>query len=150
MSVWLPPFKRRRVSSNPLVLPLPSDVFLTSSKPSRILTCSSCHRTVGLKSSPALVCMRCSASTCAICVRTCTGDLVSGGRETNLLHPPPSPLFRSNINASHPRRRRSRDEDIEATLRRRARTIQDPGVDGWSVGHAASNTHRAHVTNSRL
>ncbi|KAH9007854.1 hypothetical protein EDB83DRAFT_694177 [Lactarius deliciosus] len=69
-----PQLKRRRLLSNSLVPLLTPNLLAASLKPSKISTCTSCHRTIGLKSSPPLVCARCSASTCAICVRTCTGD----------------------------------------------------------------------------
>ena len=59
----------------------------------------------------------CSASTCAICLRACTGDLIPGSRWTGSLSPPPdsppSPLSQSITNASSPCRRRRRDEDSD-------------------------------------
>jgi hypothetical protein len=134
MSIKQPPLKRRRVLSN-VVTPVSSpDVLLASPKPSRVSTCISCHRTVGLRSSPAFVCTRfvvfplearsmshmlrycrCSASTCAICVRACTGGPIPG--RTGSLSPPPSPLSRSITNASSPCRRRRRDEDSDTVLK---------------------------------
>jgi hypothetical protein len=133
-------FKRRRVSSNPHV-PLPSsDAIVTSPKPSRISTCSSCHRAVRLKSNPAFLCARfivfpslvliiisphilgqhrrCNASTCAICLRTCTGYPVSSPRWASSLNlgcdSTAIPLSESNTNnSSPPCRRRPRDEDSD-------------------------------------
>ncbi|KAI0275800.1 hypothetical protein BGY98DRAFT_989946 [Russula aff. rugulosa BPL654] len=97
-------FKRRRVSSNPHA-PLPSsDAIVTSPKPSRISTCSSCHRAV--------------PSTCAICLRTCTGYPVSSSRWASSLNlgcdSTAIPLSESNTNnSSPPCRRRPRDEDSD-------------------------------------
>ena len=133
-----PLFKRRRVSSNPHA-PIPSsDGLATSPKPSRILTCTSCHRAVRLKSNPAFLCARfivfssdvlinvspymlghhrCNASTCAICLRTCTGDPVSSPRWASSLNlgcdSTAIPLSQSNTNNSSPRRRRPCDEDSD-------------------------------------
>ena len=50
--------KRRRVSSNPLAPLSSSGPFNASPKPSRLTTCTSCHRTIGLKSSPTFLCAR--------------------------------------------------------------------------------------------
>ena len=132
-------FKRRRVLSNPHA-PLPSsDALVTSPRPSRISTCTSCHRAVRLKSNPAFLCARfmvfssdvlinvspymldqhhrCNASTCAICLRTCTGDPVSSPRWASSLNlgcdSTAIPLSQSNTNNSSPRRRRTRDEDSD-------------------------------------
>ncbi|KAI0247522.1 hypothetical protein BJV78DRAFT_1244625 [Lactifluus subvellereus] len=139
MSMKQPPPKRRRVSSNLVTAVSPPEVLLASPKPSRVSTCIACHRTVGLRSSPAFVCMRfvvfssetrsmshhalyhrCSASTCAICLRACTGDLIPGSRWTGSLSPPPdsppSPLSQSITNASSPCRRRRRDEDSDSIV----------------------------------
>ncbi|KAN0114217.1 hypothetical protein V8E52_007015 [Russula decolorans] len=112
-----PLFKRRRVSSNPHA-PIPSsDGLVTSPKPSRISTCTSCHRAVRLKSNPAFLCARCNASTCAICLRTCTGDPVSSPRWASSLNlgcdSTAIPLSQSNTNNSSPRRRRPCDEDSD-------------------------------------
>jgi hypothetical protein len=64
---------------------------------------------------------RCSASTCAICVRVCTGDPVPGSRWTGPSGSPsdssPSTLSRSNVNASSLCRRRRRDEDSDNVLK---------------------------------
>ncbi|KAF8487625.1 hypothetical protein F5888DRAFT_126806 [Russula emetica] len=118
-----PLFKRRRVLSNPHT-PLPSsDSLVTSLKPSRTSTCTSCHRVVCLKSNPAFLCARCSASTCVICLRTCmaVGDPVSSPRWTNSLNlgcdSTAIPLSQSNTNNSSPRRRRPRDEDSDDVLK---------------------------------
>ncbi|KAH9979217.1 hypothetical protein BGW80DRAFT_1275629 [Lactifluus volemus] len=119
MSINQPPMKRRRVSSNFIPPVSPPDVLFTSPKPSRISTCISCHRTIGLKSSP-FVCARCSASTCVICVRACTGNPILRSRcWAGSLSPPSdsSPLSRSITNASSPCRRRLRDEDNDTTLK---------------------------------
>ncbi|KAH9987068.1 hypothetical protein BJV77DRAFT_1027327 [Russula vinacea] len=110
-----PLFKRRRVLSN-LHTPSPSsESFVTSLKTLRISTCMSCHRTVGLKSSPAFLCARCNASTCAICLRTCTSDPVSSPQWASslnlVLDSTTIPPFQSNTNTS--RRRRPRDEDSD-------------------------------------
>jgi hypothetical protein len=135
----LPQLKRRRLLSNPLVPLLAPSLLVTSLKPSRISTCTSCHRTI--KPSPPLVCARfvvvpfapmpksimivprrrCSASTCAICVRTCTGGPLpsSGGTGTRnpSPHRSPSPPPLGNSNGASPsRRRRPCDEDIDTTL----------------------------------
>jgi hypothetical protein len=53
--------KRRRVSSNPLTLFSSSGTLGASPKPSKISTCTSCHRAIGLKSSPAFLCTRSAA-----------------------------------------------------------------------------------------
>jgi len=134
-----PLFKRRRVSSNPHVQLPSSDALITSPKPSRISTCTSCHRVVRLKSNPAFLCARfimfssgvlinvspymlgqhhrCNASTCAICLRTCTGGPVSSPRWASFLNlgcdSTAIPLSQSNTNNSSPHRRRSRDEDSD-------------------------------------
>ena len=55
LSMKQPLSKRRRVSSNPLTPLSSSDVLVASLKFS---TCTSCHRTIGLKSSPAFPCTR--------------------------------------------------------------------------------------------
>jgi hypothetical protein len=140
-----PFFKRRRVSSN-LHAPLPSsDTLVTSPKPSRFSICASCHRAIRLKSNTAFPCARsivfssdvlinvspyvlgqhhrCNASTCAICLRTCTGDPVSSPRWVSSLNQGQSlnlgcdstaiPLSQSNTNNSSQRRRRPRDEDSD-------------------------------------
>jgi hypothetical protein len=52
----LPQLKRRRVLSNPLAPLLTPTLLVASLKPSRISTCTSCHRTI--KPSPPLVCAR--------------------------------------------------------------------------------------------
>ena len=139
ISMRHPQLKRRRLSSNFLIPLLTPNLLVASLKPSSISTCNSCHRTI--KSSPPLVCARfvvppfammaydslpsrphrrCSASTCTICVRTCTGPLPSsrgtGTRDPSphqVLTPPPL----SNPGAPSPsRRRRPRDEDIDTFL----------------------------------
>ena len=135
-----PLFKRRRVSSNPHTSLPSSDTLVTSSKPSRISTCASCHRAVGLKSNPAFLCARfivfssdvlinlspyvlgshyrCNASTCAICLRTCTSDPLSSPRWASSLtlgcDSTAIPLSQSNTNNSSPRRRRPRDEGSDS------------------------------------
>ena len=53
--------KRRRISSNPLTLFSSSGTLAASPKPSKISTCTSCHRAIGLKSSPAFLCTRSAA-----------------------------------------------------------------------------------------
>ncbi|KAF8465459.1 hypothetical protein DFH94DRAFT_783415 [Russula ochroleuca] len=114
-----PLFKRRRVLSNPHTPSPSSEAFVTSLKALKISTCMSCHRTVGLKSSPAFLCGRCNASTCAICLRTCTGDPVSSphwpGSLNLVLDSTTIPPFQSNANTS--RRRRSRGEDSDDILK---------------------------------
>jgi hypothetical protein len=136
-----PLFKRRRVLSNPHTPSPSSEAFVTSLKALKISTCMSCHRTVGLKSSPAFLCgrfvvlspkelvnvslyilgnyRRCNASTCAICLRTCTGDPVSSphwpGSLNLVLDSTTIPPFQSNANTS--RRRRSRGEDSDDILK---------------------------------
>jgi len=128
-----PQLKRRRLSSNPLV-PLPSltpNLFVASLKPSRISTCNSCHRTI--KSSPPLVCARCSASTCPICMRTCTGPLPrsrgTGTRDPSPQRLPPPSLLSNTSTASPSRRRRPRDEDIDTIL-----TVKDSECEGGGCG----------------
>ncbi|KAH8980159.1 hypothetical protein EDB86DRAFT_576148 [Lactarius hatsudake] len=115
-----PQLKRRRLLSNSLVPLLTPNLLVASLKPSKISTCTSCHRTIGLKSSPPLVCARCSASTCAICVRTCTGDPLSvpSSRGTGTRNPSPHRLPLGNPSAASPsRRRRARDEDVDTVLK---------------------------------
>ena len=60
---------------------------------------------------------RCNASTCAICLRTCTGDAVSSLGWTSSLNPgcdlTAIPLSQSDTNNSYPRRRRPREEDSD-------------------------------------
>ena len=144
--------KRRRLSSNPLVPLLAPNLLVASLKPSSISTCNSCHRTIKL--SPLLVCerfvvapfapmaydslpspprRRCSASTCPICVRTCTGPLPSSqGTGTRNPSPyrllAPSPLG-SPSPASLSRRRRPRDEDIDTFL-----AVNEPEREGRGCG----------------
>ena len=65
---------------------------------------------------------RCNASTCAICLRTCTGDpIVSSPRWSGSFDikydSTINPLSQSNTNNSSPNRRRLRDEDNENTLK---------------------------------
>ncbi|KAN0137635.1 hypothetical protein V8E53_004686 [Lactarius tabidus] len=128
----LPQLKRRRVLSNPLAPLLTPTLLVASLKPSRISTCTSCHRTI--KPSPPLVCARCSASTCAICVRTCTGGPLPSSHGTGTRNPSPhqlpSPPPLSDLNAASPsRRRRPRDEDIDTTL-----TAKDSECEGSGCG----------------
>ena len=60
---------------------------------------------------------RCNASTCTICLRTCTGDPVSSPRWASSLNlgcdSTANPLSQSNTNNSSPRRRRPCDEDSD-------------------------------------
>lgn len=60
---------------------------------------------------------RCNASTCAICLRTCTGDPVSSPRwasSPNLgWNSTAIPLSQNNTNNSSTRRRRPREEDSD-------------------------------------
>ncbi|KAI9456061.1 hypothetical protein BJY52DRAFT_1277901 [Lactarius psammicola] len=129
-----PQLKRRRLLSNSLVPLLTLNILAASVTPSRISTCTSCHRTIGLKSGPPLVCARCSASTCAICVRTCTGDLLPSSRGTGARNPShyrlpsPPPLGNPSV-ASPSRRRRARDEDIDTVLK-----VESPERDGTGCG----------------
>ncbi len=134
--------KRRRVSSNPLTPFSSSGTLAASPKPSKISTCTSCHRAIGLKSSPAFLCTRsaaycvllkgisltilgehyrCSAPSCAICLRTCTSDSAPSPCLPGSLNLPPDsiafPLSQSNKNISCLRRRRPRDEDSDNVLK---------------------------------
>ncbi|KAH9168516.1 hypothetical protein EDB89DRAFT_1572427 [Lactarius sanguifluus] len=137
-----PQLKRRRLLSNSLVPLLTPNLLAASLKPSRISTCTSCHRTIGLKSSPPLVCARCSTSTCAICVRTCTGDPlpVPSSRGTGTRNPSPHrlpsppPLGNPSV-ASPSRRRRARDEDIDTVLKAKA-----PEGEGTGCGRMICRT----------
>ncbi|KAF8261444.1 hypothetical protein EI94DRAFT_800633 [Lactarius quietus] len=146
-----PQLKRRRLLSNPLA-PLTPNLLVASLKPSRTSTCTSCHRTI--KTGPPLACARfvvvpfspmanslplgpcrrCSASSCPICVRTCTGGSLPSSRGASTRNPSPhrglpSPPPSGNPSpASSLRRRRPRDEDIDSIL-----TAKDPereGMDG--------------------
>jgi len=135
--------KRRRVSSNPMAPFSSSGAFGASPKPSRLTTCTSCHRTIGLKSSPTFLCARfvvfypeasfndsyhtgakhcrCSASSCAICLRTCTSDSTTTPRSPGSLNLPldsiVSPLSQCNKNTSPLRGRRPRDDDNDNMLK---------------------------------
>lgn len=57
----------------------------------------------------------CNASTCPICLRTCTGasDPWWAGSLNLALDATTTPLAQSNVNSLSPRRRRSRDEDSD-------------------------------------
>jgi hypothetical protein len=135
--------KRRRVSSNPLTPFSSSGSFNASPKPSRLTTCTSCHRTIGLKSSPTFHCARfvmfypealvndpyyvggkrcrCSASSCAICLRTCTSDSTTPPRSPGSLNLPLDsiaiPFSQSNKTILSLRRRRPRDDDNDNMLK---------------------------------
>jgi len=113
--------KRRRVSSNPLAPFSSSGSFNASPKPSRLTTCTSCHRTLGLKSSPTFLCARCSASSCAICLRTCTSDSATTTRSPCSLNLPLDsiavPFSQSNKNIPSLRQRRPRDDDNDNMLK---------------------------------
>ncbi|KAI0264913.1 hypothetical protein BC834DRAFT_881118 [Gloeopeniophorella convolvens] len=112
------PSKRRRVSSNPPIVQLaPSDSNLVvPAKPCKISTCITCHRAVGLKSSPALTCTRCGVSTCAICARTCSGS-PPPSRAPSPAQAIPSPLSRSDTNTMPLRRRRPREDEEDPPLK---------------------------------
>lgn len=153
-----PLFKRRRVSSSSHA-PLPSsDTIFTSPMPSRVSTCTSCHRAVGLKSNPAFLCARfivfysdilsnvspyvlgqhrrCNASTCAICLRSCTGDPVSSPRwasSPNLGWDPTAISLsqnKCNTNNSYTHRRHPRDEDSD----NKSKNVDNERSTGSSCG----------------
>ncbi|KAI9433181.1 hypothetical protein H4582DRAFT_1009896 [Lactarius indigo] len=151
-----PQLKRRRLLSNSFVPLLTPNILATSLKPSRISTCTSCHRAIGLKSSPPLVCARfvvvpsaqrvynslpsprrrCSASTCAICVRTCIGVPLpvpsfrgTGARNPSPYRLPSPPPLGNPSTASPTRRRRARDEDIDTISK-----VKGPEREGTGCG----------------
>ena len=129
--------KRRRISSNLHTPFSSSEAFATNLHPSRISACTSCHRIVGLKSSPSFLCARliihsyssltshmrawghhsCNASTCPICLRTCTGDPWWAGSLNLALDATTIPLAQRNANTLSPCRIRSRDEDSDDILK---------------------------------
>jgi len=116
--------KRRRVSSNPLTPFSSSGILFASPRPSRISACTSCYRTIGPKSSPAILCARCGVPSCAICLRTCTSDSVASPRLPGALNLPldsnafPFSLSIYNKDTSSLLcRRRPREEDSDDVLK---------------------------------
>lgn len=150
-----PQLKRRRLLSNPFVPLLTPNLLAASLKPSGISTCTSCHRTLGLKSSPPIFCARfvvvpfaptacdpwpsrphrrCNASSCVICARTCAGNPLPSSRGTGIRNPSPyrlpTPPPLGNPSAAWTsRRRRARDEDIDSVL-----NVKGLGREGTSCG----------------
>ncbi|ETW76488.1 hypothetical protein HETIRDRAFT_455044 [Heterobasidion irregulare TC 32-1] len=126
-----PPTKRRRLAPNASHTER-TDVPLHSSTESsdnsgqllrvlKVLTCTSCHRCLNVKSGHVLLCARCNAPTCTICSRTCAAAPPSYPPTPRLSFSPtppatpaPSPrraaLSLSNTNSqATPRRRKFRD-----------------------------------------